>query len=498
MSSLDFTATDREQLAVRGISVEEAERQLELLRHPPPKARLDRPCVVGDGVIVLSASEQDEALSRGRGVVSAGRVTKFVPASGAATRMFQGLIAAASGSARPSSSDAGALFFSRLDAFPFSRELQELAGVSGGPASEADERALLTTLLDRMGYAEMPKGLIPFHRHARPQTAFRDQLEEGAAYTRATSGHSRVHFTVAGDRRADFETLLEEVREEIEGTHNCSLQVSFSEQQPSTDTIALDASGQPFRLASGELLFRPAGHGALIENLESLGGDVVVIKNIDNILPSGATSEVVRWKLVLIGVLAGLEAERDQLLAQSRVTSDVGQLQDLVGRVAAVFGRSPDRPLSDVAALQAFIASALDRPLRVCGVVRNEGEPGGAPFWVADGALSTRQIVESAQVDLTDPDQKRVFESATHFNPVDIVCSLRDGSGTAYELSRFVDPQAAFVARKTFEGRELTALERPGLWNGGMAHWNTVNVEVPGSTFAPVKTVFDLLRPQHQ
>jgi hypothetical protein len=215
----------------------------------------------------------------------------------------------------------------------------------------------------------------------------------------------------------------------------------------------MDEHGQPFRLDSGELLFRPAGHGALIGNLQAHGGDVVVIKNIDNILPVALQDVVVRWKLMLIGVLAELEAER----------------------------------------------GAADRPLRVCGVVRNEGEPGGAPFWVrgADGRV-TPQIVESAQVDTADPAQRRIFESSTHFNPVDVVCSVRDASGQPFELSRFVDPAAAFISKKSHEGRALTALERPGLWNGAMAGWETVCIEVPGETFAPVKTVFDLLRPQHQ
>lgn len=453
MSQVDFSDADRARLAEHDIAEEEARRQLELLRNPPPRIALDRPCVIGDGVLALSRDQQAEAFERGRAVVSAGRVTKFVPASGAATRMFQALIAANGRADRPSSVPAARQFFDALDAFPFSRQLRERAGVYGVPATEADERRLLTTLLEAMAYADMPKGLIPFHQGDPPHTAFEDHLHEGVEYTRGESRVSRMHFTVLQETRGKFEQLLSSLRASVETRLDCSLDIGFSEQHPSTDTIAIDDHGEPFRVASGDLLIRPAGHGALIENLEALGGDVVVIKNIDNILPPEATADVVRWKLVLIGVLAELEA------------------------------RDPGK---------------RERPLRVCGVVRNEGEPGGAPFWVRDRSGATAQIVEAAQVDMEDEAQRNIFASSTHFNPVDLVCSVRDAGGTPFSLSRFVDPGAAFVSEKSYEGRPLTALERPGLWNGAMAHWNTVFVEVPGSTFAPVKTVFDLLRPEHR
>ncbi len=368
--------------------------------------------------------------------------------------MFQALIAASSGADQPSSDAAVAQFFERFEAFPFAAHARTLAGVSGPIHDEAGERAILDAVLNAMEYAALPKGLIAFHHGNPPRTAFEEQLREGVRYTRSSTGICRMHFTVVPEARDRFAALLEALRGPIERQFDCHLDVTFSEQRPSTDTLAIDANGAPFRTSSGELLFRPAGHGALIENLQALDGDVVVIKNIDNILPAPASDEVVRWKFVLIGVLEALEAERQR---------------------------------------------ERSRPLRVCGVVRNDGEPGGAPFWVrgADGSVSI-QIVESAQVDMTDPLQKRIFESATHFNPVDVVCSLRDSRGRPFDLSRFVDPSAAFIARKSYEGRTLTALERPGLWNGAMAGWDTVCVEVPASTFAPVKTVLDLLRPQHQ
>jgi hypothetical protein len=494
-----FSAADRDELAARGIPEEEAQRQIDLLRHTPSPIVLDRASTVGDGIVALSAADQHVALARGRDVVAAGRVTKFVPASGAATRMFQALSAALTGEARPSANEAARPFFDALDELPFSAELRLRAGIAGSAATEADERALLRALLHDMRFAELPKGLVPFHRSERPRTAFEEQLIEGVGYTRGSDGVARMHFTVVPSAREAFVRLLEEVRPAIDARYQCSLQVSFSEQHPATDTVAIDASGAPFRRQDGRLLFRPAGHGALLDNLQELGGDVVVIKNIDNILPAERTSEVVRWKLILIGVLAGLEAEVARLREQCRETDDEAVLAGIVGDVQALFGRSPQAPLTSASAMREWIAQAIERPLRVCGVVRNEGEPGGAPFWVRhhDGTRS-QQIVESAQVDLADPGQKAIFASSTHFNPVDLVCAVRDAAGRPYSLAEFVDPSAAFVTRKSSEGRELVALERPGLWNGAMAHWNTVNVEVPAATFAPVKTVLDLLRPQHR
>jgi hypothetical protein len=382
-----------------------------------------------------------------------GRITKFVPASGAATRMFKDLIAAQGEPVRPSDSEAARTFFARLDDFPFAGELRERSGVGGPVATGEDERRLLTTLLDAMRYAVLPKALIAFHRAGGTvRTAFEEQLLDGTQYTRCRDGITRAHFTVPPEFREEFEHVLVEVRPEIERVTGARLEVTFSEQHPSTDTIAATPEGEPFRTDDGALLFRPAGHGALLRNLQDLGGDVVVIRNIDNVQPLEKSEEVFQWKRLLIGFLVSLLEEHDDT-----------------------------------------------RPVRVCGVVKNEGEPGGAPFWVrgADGTASP-QIVESSQVDLARPDQQRVFESSTHFNPVDIVCAVRRRDGTSHDLTTFVDPSAVFLSKKSHEGRDLIALERPGLWNGAMAGWRTVFVEVPAATFAPVKTVLDLLRPQHQ
>jgi hypothetical protein len=367
--------------------------------------------------------------------------------------MFRELIAILAGRERPSLTGEGATFFAELDRFPFADELRRRSGVAAAPADEAAERHLLRTLLDDMRYAELPKGLIAFHRvQGTVRTAFEEQLLEGTQYTRAHEGTARSHFTVPTESRASFEDCLQRIRSSVEERTHARLDVTFSEQRLSTDTLAATPAGEPFRTDDGALLFRPSGHGALLRNLHDLAADLVVIKNIDNVQPIEANAAIAYWKRLLIGCVVRYAEEH-----------------------------------------------AGDRPVRVCGVVKNAGEPGGAPFWVEDArGIVSPQIVESAQVDLTDAGQRRIFESSTHFNPVDLVCSVRNRQGVPFDLTAFVDRSAVFRSKKSHEGRELLALERPGLWNGAMAYWHTVFVEVPASTFAPVKTVFDLLRPEHQ
>jgi hypothetical protein len=448
-----FTTRDLQQLESRGISVSEAERQLELLRHAPPPTRLVRPCTVGDGIVSLDESQHDDLLKKAHAAVAQGRVTKFVPASGAATRMFKELAAALDASTPLERDDAARQFFAAFDRFPFAQELRQRAAIDQPQRDDDDQRHVLRTLLYTMNYAELPKALIAFHRiDGTVRTAFEEQLREGAAYTRDREGIARTHFTVAPEFRDAFAQHLQRIRSDVERATNSRLDVSFSEQHPATDTLAATLDGDPFRQANGSLLFRPAGHGALLRNLEALNGDLVVIKNIDNVQPFESSGEVIRWKLLLIGYL-----------------------------------------------LTVLDGAPSDRPVRVCGVVKNEGEPGGAPFWVMDGnGVVSPQLVEASQVNRDDEEQRAILQAATHFNPVDLVCAVRDQNGRTYDLTAFADPTAVFRAIKSHEGRDVVALERPGLWNGAMAGWHTVFVEVPAATFAPVKTVFDLLRPQHQ
>jgi hypothetical protein len=415
---------DRAAIAAHGLTVEEVERQLALLARPPRAGRLVRPATAGDGIVRLEEKDHPELLALADAAARAGRLTKFVPASGAASRMFAFLLAEG-----PDSPEKKRFSESRKS-FPFGDENVEQL-------------------------ARSPKGLLAFHAYPDgARTAFEEHLHEAADTVRDASGVCRVHFTVSREHRSAFEAALANARPRVERATGARFAVTFSEQSPATDTIAGDPDGGPFRTASGALVFRPGGHGALVANLGALareGADVVLVKNIDNVVPDTRRAPTILWKRLLTGMLVRAEKE-----------------------------------------------SRGERPLRVAGVVRNEGEPGGGPFWVEGPEGPRLQIVESAQVDMGDPEQASVWASATHFNPVDLACSLRDAEGRPFDLARFVDERAVFVADKTYEGKPLKALERPGLWNGAMALWDTVFVEVPKETFAPVKTALDLLRPEHR
>lgn len=495
----DFSAADLAELGARGITPDDAAFQVATLRHPPPPIVLVRPCAIGDGISVVASDEEPGLIDRGDAAAAAGRVTKFVPASGAATRMFKDLLSALKDTRRPSEAPAPRELFDHLDAFPFADALRQATRINGRPETEAEERMILDALLTR--YASLPKALIPFHRTDTVRTAFDEQLLEGARYVRADDGTCRMHFTVAPEWRAAFAEALRAIAPAVaRRRRGTRLEVDFSAQDPSTDTLAVDTAGTIVRRSDGSLLFRPGGHGALIANLGALGADLAVIKNVDNILPDELTTEVTRWKRILIGYLVQLQNEVFEMLAACAPASPPAHALDRAMAFAAFrFARRPAAALTSADDRRAFVFEALDRPLRVCGVVLNDGEPGGAPFWVAepDGRCAV-QIVESSQVNGADPAQARIFKAAAYFNPVDIACGLRSWKGEPFDLSRYVDPAAVFISSKTHEGRELAALERPGLWNGAMAGWNTVCLEVPAATFAPVKTVFDLLRPQHQ
>lgn len=491
-----FTADDLRQISEHGMSATVAAAQVRLLRNPPAAVVLARPCTIGDGIERI-APEAAEGLERsGSRAAEDGRVTKFVPASGAATRMFKELTAALEAGTPNSATQR---FAEHLDDFPFGQELRDRA--LSREADSADGMNLLRTLLKEMDYASRPKGLIAFHRiGGEIRSAFEEHLLEACRLVADRDGICRVHFTVAPENAAAFESELARLRPEIEQRFGCSLAVGFSVQHRSTDTLATDHDGAPFRAADGTLLFRPGGHGSLLRNLGELGADIVSIKNIDNILPERRNDEAIRWKRVLIGLLVELQEQTfDVLRAAAKMDAPDTAIERAIHFAQSRFNRVPPSALRGTRAAHSFIKEALRRPIRVCGVVRNEGEPGGAPFWTRDAHGSDSiQIVESAQVKMGDENQRAIWNGSTHFNPVDVICGLRDSEGEPFDLEKFVDRDAVFVSTKSYEGRELHALELPGLWNGAMAGWNTVCVEVPASTFAPVKTVFDLLRPQHR
>lgn len=528
-----WTDRDLEQMRAAGIAPEEAERQLELFRRPPPPIRLDRPATVGDGILRLGETERARLSALAREAQAAGGFVKLVPASGAASRMFRDLEALLHGD--DDHDDTARVFLEQLPDFAFYEDLAEAVAAGGDDLTALRRERELGPILDALltsaggrglGYATAPKGLIRFHRYADGQRrmAFDEHLVEAVAHLRDGTGLCRLHFTVSPEHRGAFAERLAEVGPRYSERYGSRFEVAWSHQEHATDTLAVDLDDRPFRSDDGRLLFRPGGHGALLGNLESAGGAVTFVKNIDNVVPDERKDEVVAWKHALAGQLLALRDRAFELL--DRLEGGAGGAGDGSGRGAGSVGSAAgaDGALLDEAArfladdlhrpLPARLAEApaderrralidrLDRPLRVCGVVPNAGEPGGGPFWVregeGEGGGPSLQIVEASQVDADDEAQRSTLRSSTHFNPVDLVCSLADRRGRPYDLARFVDPSTVFIAEKSHQGRKLKALERPGLWNGAMAGWNTVFVEVPLATFAPVKTVFDLLRPEHQ
>lgn len=501
------SARDSKQLAALGIARAEFERQLELFAQPPPALHLDRPCRVGDGITVLDPEREPWLLARAEGARRAGRCQAFIPASGAASRMFEAalgcLLAGAVDSGGSDGASAATLALLReLEATPFREPLGQLLAGRGedfrrlrdaGRHLDLLEALLLPAGLD---YARTPKALLPFHDAAPgPRTAFEEHLWEAAVTVAGPGGIARVHFTIAADHEPAFRAELERVMPGVTTATGVALEVTFSHQDCATGTIAVDLDNQPYRLADGTLLFRPGGHGALLSNLQALaiaGADLVFVKNIDNVLPDSGRNLVVGWRLLLLGHLLELEAELTHW--RRRAGEDAEGRAGAAAFLAERFGLRP--PVAEPT--EHSLQERLRRPLRVCGMVRNQGEPGGGPFWAADreGEI-TRQIVEASQVS-ADPAQRAILASSTHFNPVDLVCALRDPEGKPYELAAFVDPSTVFITEKSADGRPLKALERPGLWNGAMAGWHTAFVEVPAATFAPVKTVLDLLRPEHR
>ena len=447
-----FSQQDLEQLAARGISVEKAEAQLECFRNGFPELDIVAPASTKRGILAPKRAEQDAYIAAWEQYLKEGhKILKFVPASGAASRMFKNLFQyLEDGIETPFIQE----FLAHKDQFAFG---PQLAGKEGQEA--------VRYLLYDMHYGDLPKGLLLFHKYRDgARTPALEHLVEGAQYCKGEGEKPTVylHFTVSHDHLPLFRQHIADNLKKFEDKYDVKYDVTFSEQLPSTDTLAANPDGTPFRTKDGKLLFRPGGHGALIENLNQQDADIVFIKNIDNVVPDRLKKDTIRYKQILAGVL---------VTEQKRV-----------------FEALKDPNLSDEE------RAKLNRPIRVCGVVKNTGEPGGGPFLVreADGSISC-QILESTQI--SDPE---LMKQSTHFNPVDLVCAIRDYEGNQFDLPRYVDPQTGFISNKSKDGKELLALELPGLWNGAMSRWNTIFVEVPVSTFNPVKTVNDLLREQHQ
>jgi hypothetical protein len=494
------------------LSIEKIEKDIDYLKKGFPNLEVVKPATLNDGIIILDPQEEDELISIYQ--KSKLEAIKFVPASGAASRMFRMLHQFME--EYPASQidfetflhqdDYKDLvsFFDAIEHLPFYEDLKfalKGKGVDFDSLSQGDKALRFTKqMLSSEGFhmADMPKGLIPFHKYTEEKlTAFQEHLFEAARYV-VKDKEAKVHFTISKDHLDKFQEKLKDIKPAIEEATGVNFKVEFSFQNPSTDTVCLDTNGDLYRDGEGHILFRPAGHGALIQNLNALKGDLVFIKNIDNVAHQDSEDEkskpTHKYKSILAGKLIQLQKKAfGYLKALEKEACD-----KTIVKEAKAFLR---HQLNIHVELQTKedVFYYLNRPIRVCGMVINEGAPGGGPFWIKneDNSVSL-QIVEKSQIDLSQPDQKEKMEASTHFNPVDIVCSLKDYKGKTFNLQDFVDTNKGFVANKFVGGKPVKGLELPGLWNGGMAFWNTVFVEVPAHTFNPVKTVLDLLKPGHQ
>ena len=505
-----LTQEDKELLLKKGISEAQIAEQLACFEKGFPYLELSAAASVENGGILVADADLQEKYLKAWDAYKDGdkKIVKFVPASGAASRMFKNLFEFLGADYSEPTTDFEKKFFSRVHDFAFYDELNEACIKNTGKdidtlIAEKNYKAVVANLLESAGlnYGALPKGLLKFHRYedgVRPP--LEEHLVEGALYAAGKTGQVNVHFTVSTEHRALFQQLVDEKVAAYSSRFGVQYQVSFSEQKPSTDTVAADMENKPFR-DNGKLLFRPGGHGALIENLNDLDADIVFIKNIDNVVPDRLKADTVTYKKLLAGALVTLQKkafEYLELLDSGHYSHE--QLETIIRFVQQDLRcrRADIKNLED-ADLVIYLRKKLNRPMRVCGMVKNVGEPGGGPFlaYNPDGTVSL-QILESSQIDMKDPEKKAMFEKGTHFNPVDLVCAVRDYKGNKFNLLNFVDKATGFISYKSKNGKDLKALELPGLWNGSMSDWSTVFVEVPLSTFNPVKTVNDLLREQHQ
>lgn len=482
---------------------ERIEKQLANYRRGFPYLQVLAAATPAAGIRCLNKQEQEQALAL-RDAFQ-GSLVKFVPASGAASRMFKDLFEAKEAlenGADPQTLKAPAQrFLKQLEHFPFYTE--ERFG-HDDRSTRAGCLAILNKVLtdaDGQGYqyGARPKGQILFHRYEGPVavTAFEEHLVEAARYACTQQGVAELHFTASPEHLEGFRALLEQVLPKYEARFGCRYRVSFSTQDPQTDIVAANEDNTPFLKADGTMLFRPGGHGALLRNLNALEADIAIVKNIDNVVREELLETTVRWKRILTGELIRL---RDCVFAYLRRLDAGERSEELLSEIRSFLADSflVELPQVEGDELVALLRRKLDRPIRVCGMVKNEGEPGGGPFLIQekDGSTSL-QILEGAQLNPDDPQVQAAKAASTHFNPVDLVCSLRRYDGTKYDLDAFVDPMTGFISEKSYEGRVLKAQELPGLWNGSMSDWNTMFVEVPLLTFNPVKTVLDLLRKEH-
>lgn len=500
---------DLKQISLRGITEEQVEHQLDEIKQGFPFLKIEAAASIGKGIMSPTENEINKYLSTWDTYLNGcHKIVKFVPASGAASRMFKNLYSFLDADYDKPTTEFEKEFFENIKKFAFKKELCNACKTNEGKCvtclmDNGEYKKIVENLLEEKGlnYGHLPKGLLLFHSYEEgPRTPMEEHLVEAALYAQS-EGQANVHFTVSHEHLELFKKKVAEKIDMYAEKFGVKYNISFSEQKANTDTIAANPDDTPFRNEDGSLLFRPGGHGALIENLNDIDADVIFIKNIDNVVPDRLKGETVKYKKLLAGILVDLQTRAFnylKLLDTGNYTH--AQLDEIIRFLQRDLccRRNDIKELED-AELVIYLHNKLNRPMRVCGMVKNVGEPGGGPFlcYNQDGTISL-QILESSQIDKSNEKYVQMFKEGTHFNPVDLVCATKDYKGNTFHLPDYVDKSTGFISSKSKNGRELKALELPGLWNGAMSDWNTVFVEVPIETFNPVKTVNDLLREQHQ
>jgi len=510
-----FNPEDISQIKAHGSQPEVIELQIENFKTGFPFLKLSEAASNYHGIIQLSVSETQKYISIFEEKNSKQlELLKFVPASGAASRMFKSLFTALDDlrkgktTAEIMKDKEVSAFFDQLDRFAFYEDLKKLAASENKSIADIPAQKILEWVLLEQGlnYGNLPKALLKFHRYPNQiRTPLEEHFVEGALYSRNSSGTVDLHFTVSTEHQQAIEQLVAEIKPKYEELLGVTFRVSFSNQKPSTDTVAVTPDNELFRNKDNSLLFRPAGHGALLDNLNDLDADIVFIKNIDNVVPDQLNKPTIDSKKALAGILISLQEQifNYQKILNEHQPGDLesGFYAELSNFLENVLNIAPPKNLysRDKEELFHYFSKKINRPVRVCGMVKNQGEPGGGPFFAlnSDGSMSL-QIVESSQIDFSDPEQAVLAKKATHFNPVDLVCGIKNYEGKKYNLLEFSDPKTGLITIKSSDGKELKAQELPGLWNGSMSDWSTLFVEVPIETFNPVKTVNDLLRKEHQ
>lgn len=509
--SYTFNREELEQVKEQGLTPQKVLEQIELFRKGIPFTHLYKTCEQGKEIKVLKEDSFQDLLELFEKEVLKSRMMKFVPASGAASRMFKSLLSINNqyesitiDNLEKDTSNKEAKdvisFIKGLNKFAFLDDLKDIMLKKGfnfdSDLEKGEFKNIINLLISKEGlnYANLPKGVIKFHSYQNDvRTAFEEHLVEGLNYTKDIEGKVKLHFTISPEHLDLAQKLILDLKNKHEENKNVFFDVSFSIQKPSTDTIAVDLNNEPF-IDNGKLLFRPAGHGSLIENLKDTEGDIIFIKNIDNVVPDKIKDETYKYKKLLAGYLIKTQNIIFDLLEQLEKSDD----ELLIKNATEFIKKELFIEVPQNVNIKEWIVNVLNRPIRVCGMVKNQGEPGGGPFVVDSNGIKSLQIVETSQIDIYNQEQKNILLTSSHFNPVDLVCGIRNYKGEVFDLSNFIDFNTCFISNKSKNGKDLKAMELPGLWNGSMAYWNTIFIEVPLITFNPVKTVNDLLKPEHQ